>query len=478
MTTTAPTITTPRTTAPARPQVSWIPLLVVLSGSFMTFLDFFIVNVAIPKTQADLHASAAAVQFIVAGYGLALASGMILGGRLGDLCGRRRMFAIGLTLFTVASAACGLAPSAGALIASRVVQGASAALLTPQVLAILSTVYTGVHRARAFGAYGLSMGLAAVFGQLVGGILIQADIAGSGWRSIYLINVPIGIVTLFLIPRTVPEARTGGKAKLDLIGTTLISAALVAVVLPLIEGQEKGWPEWTWISLALAPVLLAVFIAHQRARTAAGRDPLIELGLFRERAFSAGLLSSLAFAMVLASFFLILAVYLQDGRGFSALDSGLTFTCVGAGYFAAMFLAQPLAARLGRQVLAAGAVTTALGYGILAETVSHIGTGGSVWALAPGLAIAGFGIGIVLVPLSENVLRGIAPESAASASGVLATTQQLGGALGVAVIGVVFYGAVGDGFAHAFSTGLVVLGALALITAAVVQFLPRADRRI
>ncbi|HVX47142.1 MAG TPA: MFS transporter [Mycobacteriales bacterium] len=465
-------ITVERLTAPAGPRVSWAPLLVVLTGSFMTFLDFFIVNVAIPKTQADLHASAAAVQFIVAGYGLALASGMILGGRLGDLCGRRRMFALGLALFTLASAACGLAPSAGALVASRVVQGAAAALLTPQVLAILSTVYTGTHRARAFGAYGLSMGLAAVFGQLVGGVLIQADIAGSGWRSIYLINVPIGVVTLFLIPRTVPETRNGGRARLDPAGTALISAALIAVVLPLIEGRERGWPMWTWISLVAAPILLAGFVAHQRARAAAGRDPLIDLGLFRERAFSAGLLCSLAFSMVLGSFFLILAIYLQDGRGFSALDSGLTFSCVGAGYFAAMFTARGLAERLGRQVLAVGAVITAAGYGILAETVDQIGTGGSVLWLAPGLAVVGFGIGVVLVPLSETVLRGIRPEAAASASGVLATSQQLGGALGVAVIGVVFYAALDRGFAHAFSTGLVVLGAVALTTAAVVQFLP------
>lgn len=196
---------------------SWSALLVLLAGVFISLLDFFIVNVALPDTQRDLHAGASAVQFIVAGYGLALAAGLITAGRLGDLYGRRRMYMLGLGLFTVASAACGLAPSAGFLVFARVVQGAAAALLMPQILGIINTIYTGAQRAKAFTAYGMTIGFGAVFGQLIGGVLIKMDLAGLGWRSIFLINVPIGIVAVALAPRLVPESRSAGGARIDLV---------------------------------------------------------------------------------------------------------------------------------------------------------------------------------------------------------------------------------------------------------------------
>jgi MFS family permease len=231
---TAPALSRPE----AAPAVDWRPLLVVLVGTFVTFLDFFIVNVALPSIQSELHAGPGAVQLVIAGYGLAFAVGMIGGGRLGDLYGRRRLFAIGLALFTAASAACGLAPSATVLVVARIAQGAAGALLTPQVLAIVSTVYSGAARARAFAAYGFAMGIAGVLGQLIGGALIAADLAGSGWRGIFLINVPVGLAALAVL-RVVPESR-GERARLDGAGTTLLSAALAAIVLPLVTGREQG----------------------------------------------------------------------------------------------------------------------------------------------------------------------------------------------------------------------------------------------
>lgn len=454
-------------------EFGWGPLLVVLTGTFMTFLDFFIVNVALPSIQTQLHAGPAVLQLVVAGYGLSFAIGMISGGRLGDLYGRRRLFTAGLALFTLMSAACGLAPSATFLVAARVLQGAAGAMMTPQVLAILGTVYSGARRGRAFAAYGLAMGIAGVLGQLLGGALIQADIGGSGWRGIFLVNLPVGLVALLLARRIVPESH-GQRARLDLAGTLLATAGLTAIVLPLIEGRQYGWPEWAWLSLAAAPVLLAGFVAHQLRRRSAGRAPLVDLGLFRDRAFGVGSLAALTFTLVPPSFFFVLALYLQEGRRFSPLFSGVIFVAVGAGFFAAMLTSEAMTARLGRQILALGALVVAGGCLLLAAAA---GTTSSI-KLLPGLAVAGFGIGMVLVPLSSTVLRDIDARHAGAAAGILSTAQQVGGALGVAIIGIVFYHGLRAGaFAHAFTASLYVLAALTGITAALVQLLPRGSSR-
>jgi EmrB/QacA subfamily drug resistance transporter len=461
--------------APAE-RPSWGALFVVLAGTFVTMLDLFIVNVAIPSMQHDLHATAATIQFVVAGYGLAFAAGLITAGRLGDLFGRRRMYAIGLALFTLASAAAGLAPSAGALVGARVAQGLAAALLTPQVLAVLNTVYTGRQRAAAYNAYGLAMGLGGVFGQLIGGALIQADPAGLGWRAIFLINVPVGVVAVALTFRLVPESRASGRARLDLAGAVLVSAGLVAVVLPLIEGRQQGWPLWTWLCLAAAPVLLAGFAGTQyrlgRARA------LVDLALFRERAFSVGLVIFLCYTVTAGSFFLVLSLYLQIGHGLSALGSGLLILPLGAGFFLASARAAQLAARWGRQVVAAGAVTLAAGDGLLALAVHGIGVTGSVLWTVPALLVIGTGMGLVMTPLSPTILAGVAPEHAAAASGVLATVQEVGGALGIALIGNVFFDALGTpprpaAFAPALDLSLVVLAGCVSAVAALVQLLPR-----
>jgi EmrB/QacA subfamily drug resistance transporter len=448
----------------------------------MALLDFFIVNVALPSIQSGLHASRAAVQLIIAGYGLTFATGMITGGRLGDLYGRRRMFMTGLALFTLTSAACGLAPSAGLLVGARVLQGAAGALMTPQVLAIIGIVYAGPRRDRAFAAYGLAMGFAGVLGQLLGGAIITASVGGSGWRGIFLINVPVGLTALVLARRVIPEFAghgvhssigDSGAGRLDLAGTALATAGLAAVVAPLIEGQQYGWPAWTWASLAAAPVLLGGFVVHQRRRAASGRSPLVDPGLFASRRFSVGSLAALAFGLVPASFFFVLALFLQDGLGLSPLLSGEVFAAVGAGYFAAMMLATGLARRLGRQVLALGAAVVAAGALLLAAA-----DGGTSWApLLPGLAVTGFGIGLVLVPLSATALAGVDPKHAGAAAGVLATAQQVGGAVGVALVGVVFYRSLGTGaFGHAMTAALILLAGLTVATAALVQLLPRRAR--
>ena len=458
----------------------WGTLMVVLAGVFVTSLDFFIVNVAIPSTQHALHASGAQVQFFMAGFGLAAASGVITGGRLGDIFGRRRMFALGLALFTVASAGCGLAQNPGELITGRVIQGIGTALLTPQALAIVSTTYSGAHRAKAFAMYGLTIGFAGVFGQLIGGGLIAADVAGLGWRMIYLVNVPIGLATLAFVPRHVPETRGDGSTKLDLVGVGVITAGLVAVVLPLTEGRQQGWPAWTYASFAAAAVLITAFVLYQQLLTRRGGTPLVSLELFRERAFSVGLITALTWTSAMASFFLVLALYLQNGRSLSALDSGVIFLPLGLGFFGSSMIAPKLGAKLGRQLLAAGSLVVAVGYLVLAQTSSHIGTSGAVEWLIPGLLISGWGMGMVLAPLPATVLAGITPRHAAAASGVLTTIQEVGNALGVALVGVVFFASLsshgGDtsAYPHAFADGLYLLTAFTVLVALLVQALPKA----
>ena len=442
-------------------------LLVLLTGVFITTLDTFIVNVAIPSMQADLRAGATAMQWVVAGFGLALGGGLITGGRLGDLFGRRRMYALGLALFTAASLACGVAPSPGSLIAARVLQGLAAALLMPQVLGIINGVFTGERRARAFTAYGLALGFGGVFGQLIGGLLIEADLFGTGWRSIFLINVPVGAATLALVRRTVPaQARTGGT-RLDVVGTVLVTSGLVALVLPLIEGRRLGWPAWTWTSLAASAVLLAAFALYQRRLDRRGGAPLVAPALFRERAFRVGSGLALVYTLALASFFLYLALYLQQGRGLSALESGLLFVALGVGYFAASTRATAIATRLGRQVLALGSAVQATGCLLLIATL-----GDGIGRLVPGLVLAGAGMGFVLAPLSALVLSGVTDRHAGSAAGVLSTAQQVGNALGVALVGIVFYGGGGD-IPDAFRTSLLLLIAFCAAAAALAQLLPK-----
>ncbi|MFI7030693.1 MFS transporter [Microbispora rosea] len=437
----------------------------VLTGVFVAILDFFIVNVAIPTMQRDLRAGPAAVEWVVAGYALAYGSGLVLGGRLGDVFGRRRMFALGLALFTLASVACGLAPDAGSLVVARVVQGAAAAVLAPQVLAVIRTAYSGAAQARAVNAYALTMGLAAVFGQLAGGLLIQADLFGLGWRACFLINLPIGVVALAATWRVIPESRAAGAVRLDPGGAALVTLALAATLLPLIEGREQGWPVWTWVSFALAVALL---LAYARRRH---DSPLIDLALFRERAVTAGLLTNLAFSMGMAAYFLIFAMYSQEGRGLDALQAGLVFTPIGAGYLAASLAAPRLAARFGRQIIAFGGLTRAVSLAVLLVAVA--GNAPIGW-LVPVLAVDGAGMGLVLSPIMGTVLSRVAPHHAGGAAGALTTAQQVGGALGVGIIGIVFYSALSGGVTVAFQHGLVYLIVITLAIAALVQWLPRA----
>jgi len=454
----------------------WAPMPVLLAGIFMVVLDFFIVNVALPSIQSDLHTGASAVEWVVAGYALGAAAVLITAGRVGDHVGRRRVFCCGLALFTAASTACGVAPTAGSLVAARVAAGLAAGVMAPSVLSIIGVTYTGEQRLRAISMYGAVLGLAAVSGQLLGGILLQADVLGLGWRAVFLINVPVGIVALVCAPRFVPESRALRVARLDLRGMLLVTIALVAVILPLLQGRQDGWPDWTWASLAFAPLPIALFVRHELTLSRRGEAPLVDPGLFALRSFSAGLLTQLGLWCGQASFFLVLALYLQLGRGLSALHSGLVFTILAVAYLATSIPAPKLTQRFGRSLIGGGALVLAAGHGLLLAAVASVGTGGELIALTPGLILVGAGMGLCITPLTTSVLSGVDVQRAGAVSGVLSTAQQVGNALGVALIGVVFFGALGAGYAVSFQRAEAALALLMVGTAALSRLLPRPRR--
>jgi EmrB/QacA subfamily drug resistance transporter len=450
----------------------WAALPILLAGAFIVVLDFFIVNVALPSIATDLGASESALEWIVAGYGLTFAVFLVAAGRLGDGLGRRRMFALGIALFTLTSAACGLAPSATTLVLARLAQGLAGALVMPQVLSIIGVTYRGPDYVRALSIYGVALGLAAVGGQVIGGALVETDVLGLGWRGCFLINVPIGIAALVLTPRLVPESRAPERTGLDVVGALTLAAGLTAVLLPLIEGRQQGWPLWTWVSLAAAPALLGAFVAHQARRRRDGRPVLLDLDLFGARAFSAGLLTQLLLACTQASFFVYLALFLQQGRGLGPLEAGLVFTILAVAYVAVSGPAPKLTERFGRLVVAAGGVCLVDGLGVLTWATAEHGVDGSLWPFVPGLVLVGMGIGLCFTPLTSTVLGGIDPAQAGSASGALSTTQQVGFALGVAITGLIFFGADAD-VAEAFKRSLLQLTVLAVGIVVVSRLLPR-----
>ncbi len=450
----------------------WSALIVLMVGTFMSVLDFFIVNVALPSIQRGLRAGESSIEWVVAGYAVSTAVLLVTGGRLGDRFGRRRVFALGMAIFVAASAACALASGPAELVAARVVQGVGAALMGPNILSILGVVYTGPARVRAISVFGMVMGLAATSGQLIGGVLIRTDVAGLGWRVIFWINVPLGVAALLAARRMVPESRDERRSRVDLTGVALITACLVAVVLPLVDGRQAGWPVWSWAALAAAVPLALAFAAHQRRKADRGGAPLLDPRVFASRPLRAGLLTQTVFWCQQAAGYLVLGLYLQQGRGLSPLSAGGVFTVLAVGYLVTSFRAPALTVRFGRRVIAAGALTAALGDAALYLATAHSGTGGSVGWLFPGLLLLGAGQGLCITPLTTTVLSHADPATAGSVSGALSTAQQVGNSVGVAVTGVLFFGALGQGYALAFERSVLQMAALLLAVAALTRLMP------
>ncbi len=451
----------------------WWALPVLMAGTVLIVLDFFVVNVALPSIQAGLSASATALEWVVAGYGLTFAALMVTAGRLADRFGRRRIFSAGMALFALASTLCAVAPTASVLVVARLLQGGAAALISPTVLSLLGVIYTGQERVKAISVYGMVMGVAAAGGQLLGGSLVQANVAGLGWRSIFLLNLPVAALALLAAPFLVPESKAVKAPALDVTGVTLVTAGLVALVLPLVEGRQLGWPAWSWGSLAAAPVLLACFAGHQLRLGRSGGAPLMPPSLFRKASLRAGLVTQLGFWCGQAALFLVLALYLQEGRHLSPLRAGLVFSILAATYLATSLRAPALTVRFGRDLIALGALVLAAGEGVLAAAVA---TGGSFGVLTGGLLLAGAGMGLCVTPLTAVVLAHAEAESAGALTGVLSTVQQVGNALGVAVTGAIFFGAAGSGIPHAFVLSATELGCLLTAVAVLTRLLPARGR--
>ncbi|WP_308165890.1 MFS transporter [Actinomadura sp. NEAU-AAG7] len=418
----------------------WLGLSLVLVAGFMDLLDATIVNVAIPSIQRDLDAQYASIEWMVSAYLLAFASVLITGGRLGDIVGRKRMFLIGVLGFTVASTLCGIAPTPGVLIASRFLQGAMAALMVPQILAIIHVTFPPEERGKVFGLFGGIIGSAAVAGPILGGILVEANLWGLQWRPIFLVNIPVGVIVSILAWRVLRESKSPTAAKLDLLGVVLVTAAVLLVIYPLTEGRANGWPLWGYLMMVSAIPVLAVFIVYERRRTATVGSPLVVLRLFKARAFDGGLLVWLLFQVALGAFFFVWTLYMQFGLGWTALHAGLTAVSFALGASPAAGISiQVLTPKFGRKVVMAGALLNAAGFGAYIWAIHHYGTDITSWEMVPPLVLSGFGFGLVVAPITDIVLSGVPTRDAGSASGLFNTTQQLGAALGIALVGVLMF---------------------------------------
>lgn len=429
----------------------WLILFVILAAECMDLLDGTVVNVAAPTIHRDLHASSTALQWIVGGYALALAVGLLTGGRLGDLFGRRRMFLIGAAGFTAASTLCGLAPTTGVLIAARLAQGLAGAMMIPQGLGVIREVFPPEEMPKAFGLFGPVMGSAALLGPIVGGGLVSLNLFGDAWRPVFLVNVPLGVLAIVGAARLLPRGGRRHADRLDVVGAALAALGSLAIVYPLIQGRALGWPAWTYVSMGGSVVLFVLFGLHLRRRLRNGHDPLVLPSIFARRGYSAGALVLMLYFGGMIGSVLAITLFLQLGEGFSAVHAGLTMAPFAFGTAVTAPVAASLMEKIGgRPLIQAGGVVSVLGNAglalILAST-NHVST----WGMFGPLLVTGLGMGLFIVPAFDTIIAAVTDAETGSASGVLNAIQQLGGAIGVAVLGTIFFSVLSH---HGFAAAL------------------------
>jgi EmrB/QacA subfamily drug resistance transporter len=465
-----------RASSTARPDQSgdplrWRAFTVCLVAGFMSLLDVSIVNVALPSIRDGLHASSSELQWVVSGYALAFGLVLVPSGRLGDVRGRRTMFLVGLVTFVVASAACGIATTSFLLVIARLLQGVGGGILNPQVSGFVQELFQGRERGKAFGLLGATIGLSTAVGPLAGGLLIQLFGAEHGWRAVFFVNVPIGIAAVVLALRWLP-AGSGRRpsANLDPVGVVLLGAAVLLLLLPLM--QERTWQGATkWLLIPVGLLLLVLFVAWERRYARAGKEPMVLLDLFRTRTYAFGSSIGLVYFAGFTAIFFVLALYLQTGRGYSALEAGLAVTPFALGSAVASALGGRVVHRFGRRLVALGLAAVVVGL-IAADIVLGTVEGSAVgWALLVPLLIAGVGSGVVISPNITLTLSEVPVERAGSAGGVLQTGQRIGAAVGIAAVGSLMFSQLaashGD-WGHATTAALrlcVVVVALALVVA-------------
>ncbi|AWT43835.1 MULTISPECIES: MFS transporter [Streptomyces] len=423
----------------------WFALAIVMTAAFMDLVDVTIVNIAIPSIQEEAGATFSQIQWITAGYALAFAAGLITGGRLGDIHGRKRLFLVGIGGFTLASALCGFAANPEMLVAARILQGAMAAMMVPQVLSIVHATFPAHERGKVFGLFGAIVGLGAVSGPLLGALLTEWDLFGLAWRPIFLINLPVGIAGLILGSRFITESKAPRALKLDLVGVALVTLGLLMLLYPLTRGRELGWPLWGYLSMAGALVVFGALVVYERRKGARDGSPLVELSLFRVKSFAAGIAVQTVFGVALGVFFLVWTLYMQVGLGWTPLRAGLTGVPFSIAVSTAAGLSvQKLVPRFGRGVLQAGALVMAAGVLIYIWEAHRYGLSIASWQMALPLVVMGVGMGLIVAPLTDAVLSEVPREHSGSASGLINTVQQMGNALGLGLVSVVFFGEIGD----------------------------------
>ncbi|MFE1839324.1 MFS transporter [Streptomyces sviceus] len=436
---------TPDVPSAAGDRRRWFALAIVMTAAFMDLVDVTIVNIAIPSIRQDSGASVSHIQWITAGYALAFAAGLITGGRLGDIHGRKRLFLVGIGGFTLASALCGFAANPDMLVAARILQGGMAAMMVPQVLSIVHATFPAHERGKVFGLFGAVVGLGAVSGPLLGALLTEWNLFGLEWRPIFLINLPVGIMGLVLGSRFITDSKAPRALKLDLVGVAMVVLGLLMLLYPLTRGEELDWPLWGYVSMAGAPLVFAALVAYEKRKGARDGSPLVELSLFKVKSFAAGIAVQTVFGVGLGIFFLVWTLYMQTGLGWSPLRAGLTGVPFSLAVSTAAGLSvQKLVPRFGRGVLQAGALLMAVGVLLYLWEAERYGMSISSWQMALPLVVMGVGMGLIVAPLTDAVLSEVPREHAGSASGLINTVQQMGNALGLGLVSVVFFGVIGD----------------------------------
>lgn len=463
---------------PQRFERQGLALTVLFVGAFLAPLDYFIVNLALPAIHTGLNATDAQLQLIVSAYASAYAVLLITGGRLGDLFGRRRMFMTGMAGFVVASALCGFAPNGHVLVIARIVQGMAASVMAPQVLATVRAVVPPHQQTRVMGFYGFVFGLASIVGQLGGGALITYQPFGLDWRAIFLINIPVGVLAFIGAWKYVPENQSSTREGVDLKGVALLSLVLILLIYPMTHGREAGWPWWTFAMFALAVPALAAFVATERRVERNGGSPLVDLQLFRNPAFSTGLVLAFLFYCN-SAFFLTYGIYLQTGLHWTPLQSGIAIMPFALGFVAGPLTSPAVVRRLGGHVLTLGFSMMAVGFSVTGWAATHAALGVLFYA---GLVIAGVGQGLVLPSIMRIVLGEVEPAKAGLASGVVTSTLQIGSAFGTAAISGAFFGALSAnasaaGYAYAFQRSLAINAVLMVICIALSVTLVRHQQR-
>jgi MFS family permease len=411
----------------------WGTLAVVLTGQFMAVLDAAVVNVAAPSIHAELHASGAGLQLVIAGYVITYAVLLVTGARLGDMLGHRRVFLGGLMLFTLTSLGCGLAATTGQLVTLRFLQGAGAAAMIPQVLSLIQRSFTGAARARPMRLYSAVLAGGVAAGQVVGGLLVSANLLGSGWRPVFLLNVPIGAVLLAVGARVLPRGGGDPGRRLDLAGVATLTPAVLALVLPLVLGQSEHWPAWVWACLAGSVVLFGVFTLVQRQVGRAGGSPLIPGRLVRLPGVAAGVAALFAMMAVFGGFFFVLALHLQGGLGDSPLRAGLIFVPAGLAFTLVSLNWQRVPPAGHLALTCGGFASYAAGLLLLGGLLSGGASGGG-WTYA-AMALTGGGMAAAFGPLMTSVVMRVPVADASEATGVIVTVNQLGLLIGVATFG-------------------------------------------